>query len=93
VQSVSPLPIPQSLADQDANSPTSYKPDLKLRYLTEELAFESDAEAAQFIIDHNGQHLLEERDDAIVFLAGNAKQLFESARTEAFRRVDLKGQI
>jgi hypothetical protein len=66
---------------------------LKLRYVTEELAFESDAEAAQFIIDHNGEHLLEEKGDSIVFLAGNAKQLFDLARAEAFRRVDLKGQI
>jgi SAC3 family protein LENG8/THP3 len=72
---------------------TSYKPDLKLRFITEELAFESDAEAAQFVIDCNGEHLLQERGDAIIFLAGNAKQLFENARSDAFRRVDLKGQI
>ena len=75
------------------DAPCSYKPDLKLRYITEELAFESDAEAAQFIIDYNGQDLLEERDESIVFLAGNARQLFEAARADAFRRVDLKGQI
>ncbi|KAK9422792.1 hypothetical protein SUNI508_00655 [Seiridium unicorne] len=76
-----------------ANMCRAYKPDLKLRYITEELAFEHDAEAAQFIIDHNGQHLLQERDDTIIFLAGNAKGLFDTARSEAFRRVDLKGQI
>ncbi|KAH8681108.1 GANP domain-containing protein [Xylariales sp. PMI_506] len=76
-----------------SNMCKAYKPDLKLRYITEELAFESDAEAAQFIIDQNGQDLLEERGDSIIFLAGNAKQLFETARSEAFRRVDLKGQI
>jgi SAC3 family protein LENG8/THP3 len=75
------------------NNVCSYKPDVKLRYLTEELAFESDAEAAQFIIDHNGQELLVERDDSIIFLTGNAKQLFEEARGIAFRRVDIKGQI
>lgn len=78
---------------QGANIINSYKPDLKLRYITEELAFEHDAEAAQFIIDHNGQHLLEERGDTIIFLAGSAKGLFDAARSEAFRRVDLKGQI
>lgn len=76
-----------------ANMCKAYKPDLKLRYMTEELAFESDAEAAQFIIDHDGQDLLVERDDSIVFLAGNARQLFEDARAAAFQRVDLKGQI
>lgn len=71
----------------------SYKPDLKLRFITEELGFESDADAAQFIIDHNGQHLLEDRSDNIVFLSGKAGQLFEGVRSEAFRKVDIKGQI
>jgi hypothetical protein len=76
-----------------ANMCKAFKPDLKLRYITEELAFESDAEAAQFIIDYQGQHLLEERQEHIAFLAGKAGLLFESAKSEAFRRVDLKGQI
>jgi hypothetical protein len=70
-----------------------YKPDVKLRFVTEELGFESDADAAQFIIDQNGQHLLEERSENIAFLSGKAGQLFESSRAAAFRRVDIKGQI
>ncbi|KAI1640075.1 SAC3/GANP domain protein [Biscogniauxia mediterranea] len=70
----------------------AFKPELKLRYITEELAFESDAEAAQFIIDYD-QDLLQEREDHIVFLTGKAGRRFEEARSEAFRRVDLKGQI
>ncbi|KAL7628977.1 hypothetical protein AAE478_000495 [Parahypoxylon ruwenzoriense] len=76
-----------------ANMCKAFKPDLKLRYITEELAFESDAEAAQFIIDFNGQDLLQEREDHITFLTGKAGQLFEAAKAEAFRRVDLKGQL
>jgi hypothetical protein len=75
-----------------ANMCKAFKPELKLRYVTEELAFESDAEAAQFIIDYD-QELLQERDDHIVFLTGKAGQTFESARAQAFSRVDLKGQI
>ncbi|KAI0103639.1 SAC3/GANP/Nin1/mts3/eIF-3 p25 family-domain-containing protein [Nemania sp. FL0031] len=75
-----------------ANMCKAFKPALKLRYVTEELAFESDAEAAQFIIDYD-QELLEERDDHIVFLTGKAGQTFENARAQAFSRVDLKGQI
>ncbi|KAI1106640.1 SAC3/GANP/Nin1/mts3/eIF-3 p25 family-domain-containing protein [Jackrogersella minutella] len=71
----------------------TFKPELKLRFITEELAFESDSEAAQFIIDYNGQDLLQERSDHIVFLTGKAGTLYESFRAEAFRRVDLKGQI
>ncbi|KAK2004347.1 GANP/Nin1/mts3/eIF-3 p25 family protein [Colletotrichum falcatum] len=71
----------------------AYKPDVKLRFITEELGFESDVDAAQFIVDYNGQHLLEERQEYIALLTGKAGALFESARSEAFRKVDIKGQI
>ena len=66
---------------------------MKLRFITEELAFESDADAAQFIIDHHGQHLLEDRREYIALMTGKAGALFETARSTAFRRVDIKGQI
>lgn len=71
----------------------AYKPSVKLRFITEELGFESDADAAQFIIDHQGQHLLEDRTENIAFLTGKAGPLFEGARSDAFRKVDIKGQI
>ncbi|KAK4098313.1 hypothetical protein N658DRAFT_518078 [Parathielavia hyrcaniae] len=71
----------------------AYKPDLPLRFITEELYFESDLEAAQFILDHDGQALLEDRGGTVLFLTGKANSLFESARTKAFSRVDIKGQI
>ncbi|KAI1017424.1 hypothetical protein LB505_004919 [Fusarium chuoi] len=70
-----------------------YKPDVKLRFITEELGFESDADAAQFIIDHQGRHLLEDRTDYIAFMTGKAGPLFEGARSTAFQKVDIKGQI
>ncbi|RFU29049.1 hypothetical protein B7463_g7298, partial [Scytalidium lignicola] len=76
-----------------ANMCRAYKPDVKLRFVTEELGFESDADAAQFIFDHNGQHLLEEREDGIRFYTGKAGLLFETAKNGAFRKVDIKGQI
>jgi hypothetical protein len=66
---------------------------VKLRFITEELGFESDADAAQFIIDYNAQDLLEDRSEHIIFLTGKAGGLFEGARTAAFRKVDIKGQI
>lgn len=72
---------------------SSYKPDVKLRFITEELGFESDHDAAQFIVDYEGQSLLEERGDSITLLTGKAGQLFEAARGAAFRTVDIKGQI
>ena len=78
--------------DQWLTSP-SYKPDVPLRFVTEELMFESDAEAAQFILDYEGQHLLEDRQGTIVFLTGKAGQLFEGPKAAAFARVDIKGQI
>jgi len=71
----------------------AYKPDVKLRLVTEELGFESDGDAAQFICDHNGQHLLEEKEDGLRFISGKAGQIFEAAKTQAFRKVDIKGQI
>jgi SAC3 family protein LENG8/THP3 len=70
-----------------------YKPDVKLRFITEELGFESDADAAQFIVDYNGQHMLEDREEHILFLTGKAGGLFEPAKATAFSRVDIKGQI
>ncbi|KAK3294300.1 SAC3/GANP/Nin1/mts3/eIF-3 p25 family-domain-containing protein [Chaetomium fimeti] len=70
-----------------------YKMDVPLRFVTEELYFESDVEAAQFILDHEGQELLEDRNGTIVFLTGKAGSRFEGARAKAFSRVDIKGQI
>ncbi|KAK4448017.1 SAC3/GANP/Nin1/mts3/eIF-3 p25 family-domain-containing protein [Podospora aff. communis PSN243] len=71
----------------------AYKPDVPLRFITEELYFESDADAAQFILDHDGQHLLEDRNGTVVFLTGKAGLHFEGQRAAAFARVDIKGQI
>ncbi|CAK7263993.1 hypothetical protein SEPCBS119000_000773 [Sporothrix epigloea] len=65
----------------------AYKPDVRLRYITEELGFESDIDAAQFIIDHKAQELLEERDDHIAFLSAKGFQKFNDAREAAFRRI------
>lgn len=67
---------------------------MRLRFITEELGFESDVQAAQFIADYNGEHLLQARpgEDMTVATA-KAGQLFECPRREAFRRVDIKGQV
>lgn len=70
-----------------------YKPDVKLRFFTEELGFESDDESARFICDHGGQMFLEERDGEVRILTGKALRFFETARSAAFKKVDIKGQI
>lgn len=70
-----------------------YKPDVKLRFLTEELGFESDDESARFVCDYSGQIFLEERNDGVRLLTGKALGFFEDAKESAFKRVDIKGQI
>jgi len=64
-----------------------------LRFVTEELGFEGDPEAAQFICDYHGQTLLEEKESGLVFLTGKAGYIFETAKAAAFSKVDIKGQI
>jgi len=77
-----------------SNMCKAYKPDVRLRFITEELGFESDNDAAQFILGYNGQHLLEERDEGeLRVLTGKASNIFEVAKSEAFRKIDIKGQI
>ena len=66
---------------------------MKLRFVTEELGFESDDESARFICDHGGQAFLEDREGEVQLLTGKALRFFEPARTAAFKRVDIKGQI
>lgn len=69
-----------------------YKPDVRLRFITEELGFESDDESARFICEHGGQDFLEERDNGVRLLTGKATNYFD-AKQAAFRKVDIKGQI
>ncbi|ERF69577.1 hypothetical protein EPUS_01907 [Endocarpon pusillum Z07020] len=71
----------------------AYKPDVKIRYITEELGFESDEDSARFILEHASEDLLQERDDGVRLLTGKAGQVFEAAKRGAFKLIDLKGQI
>jgi hypothetical protein len=66
---------------------------LRLRFITEELGFESDGDAAQFIFEYGGQDLLEERNDGIHLVVNKAGSSFETAKRAAFGKVDIKGQI
>ncbi|KAI9799375.1 MAG: hypothetical protein M1833_004075 [Piccolia ochrophora] len=76
-----------------ANICRAYRPDVNLRFITEELGFESDRESVQFLCDNNAQELVEERDEGLRLLTSKAGLLFETAKRSAFRRVDIKGQI
>lgn len=79
-----------------------YKPDVSIDYLVSELAFQGEDDdpdagrrnCVEFICDHNGEHLIERKDDGSVrFLAGKSNNLFEIAKKSAFGSVDIKGQI
>lgn len=71
-----------------------YKPDVNIRFITEELGFESDEQSARFILEHTSEDLLQEKDGAVKLqTGGRASQMFEASKTEAHRVVDIKGQI
>ncbi|CRG92797.1 THP3 homolog C2A9,11c [Talaromyces islandicus] len=71
----------------------TYKPDVKIRFITEELGFESDEQSARFVLEHGSGELLEERDGHVRLLTAKAGRIFEEAKHQAFRVVDIKGQI
>ncbi|MCJ1313546.1 hypothetical protein MMC25_007225 [Agyrium rufum] len=76
-----------------ANICKGYKNDVKLRFIAEELAFNSDEEAARFICDRDGQAFLENSDGIARLLTAKVGPLFETAAVAARRKVDIKGQI
>ncbi|PNS16349.1 hypothetical protein CAC42_6456 [Sphaceloma murrayae] len=71
----------------------AYKPDVKVSFLTSELAFPDDQQCAQFLCEQGGEAFLEDREDGPRFLSGKATAVFEAARQTAFAVVDIKGQI
>ena len=60
---------------------------MKIRFITEELGFESDEESARFILEYASEDFLEERDDGVRLLTGKVGQIFETAKARAFLRV------
>ncbi|KAF2091665.1 SAC3/GANP domain protein [Saccharata proteae CBS 121410] len=76
-----------------ANMCKAYKPDLHIRFLTEELGFDSDEHCIRFLCEHDAQNLIEAKDEKYVLHAGKAGSMFEQLKNGAFRRVDIKGQI
>ena len=66
---------------------------MNIRFLTEELGFESDSDCIEFLCEHNAQDLLKEADEDVRLLTGQAGLLFKSLHGAAFSKVDIKGQI
>lgn len=69
-----------------------YKPDVRIRFVTEELGFESDDQTAHFILAKSSPDLLQEKDGVVRLLTGKAGLIFEVAK-KAHQVVDIKGQI
>lgn len=67
---------------------------MNIRFITEELGFESDEQSARFVLEHTSEDLLQEKDGAVKLqTGGRASQMFEGSKQEAHRVVDIKGQI
>ena len=66
---------------------------MNIRFVTEELGFESDEQTARFILDHGPPEVLEEKNGSVRLVTGKAGVVFEQAKAEAHRVVDIKGQI
>lgn len=66
---------------------------MRLRFVTEELAFETDEEAAKFILDYADKDVLDDSQPEYVKLLTKKTRVFEEAKAAAFSRVDIKGQI
>ncbi|CZT17653.1 related to leucine permease transcriptional regulator [Ramularia collo-cygni] len=83
----------------------AYKPDLPSEFVAKELAFHLDSPddsvfdtttlraCLDFIIKHDGESLLQEKDGQSRFVAGKAAAIFENARKAAFGHTDIKGQL
>jgi hypothetical protein len=70
-----------------------YTPDVPVRLISEELGFESDQEAMEFLLQYADDSTLVLRDDVVRFLTKKCGNVFEQAKSEAFRVVDIKGQL
>jgi hypothetical protein len=61
-----------------------------LRFLTDELGFESDESCREFLESHGAQSIIDNTGRVKI---REAATLFEGLRAAAFRKVDIKGQI
>lgn len=71
---------------------------LTLRFLTDELGFDNDETCREFLESHGVQNIIvpvtdDKNGTCFRVKVRDAAPLFESLRTVAFRKVDIKGQI
>jgi hypothetical protein len=68
-------------------------PEVPLRFISEELGFEGDEEARDFLLSYVNESVLPIRNEAFHFVTKSIGSIFEQAKAEAFRVVDIKGQL
>jgi hypothetical protein len=66
---------------------------LSIRFLSEELGFDSYEDAAQFFVNHGAQEYLKQIDTAEFVLNTGAFSVFDGAQKSAYQKIDIKGQI
>ncbi|KAF2196072.1 hypothetical protein GQ43DRAFT_278521 [Delitschia confertaspora ATCC 74209] len=64
-----------------------------LRFLSDELGFESDPECAEFLQSRGAEQLFQSTESGYRVNIGQGKALFDQLRAAAFSKVDIKGQI
>jgi hypothetical protein len=68
-----------------------YRPEIDVRYITDELGFESDAECVEFLEKRNAE--ITATDGRLRIKTKEALEAFEMDRRKLFRVVDIKGQL
>jgi len=68
-----------------------YRPEIDVRYITDELGFESDAECVDFLEKRNAE--ITAADGRLRIKTKEALEAFEMDRRKLFRVVDIKGQL
>ena len=69
----------------------SYRPEIDVRYITDELGFESDAECVDFLEKRNAE--ITATNGRLRIKTKEALESFEMDRRKLFRVVDIKGQL
>lgn len=65
----------------------------RLRFITEELGFESDQQSVDFLKDQSADGILQHRDDEFHIDCKAGRPLFAAAQRAALQKIDIRGQI
>ena len=69
-----------------------FRPEVDVRFITDELGFESDAECVEFLEKRNAE-IFEQSGGKLKIKTKEALEAFEMDKRRLFRVVDIKGQL